>query len=279
LTGKTAIVTGANSGIGCSVSRDLAQAGARVVLAVRNPEKRERAAADMPGATEVRELDLGSLNSVRAFAAAWEGPIDLLINNAGVSAPSLARTANGFESDFGINHLGHFALTNLLLDNITSRVVTVTSQAERLAGSTSRTPTGNTVPSTPDAHITTRSSRTYCSPPDCSAGWPRPARQCCQTPRTPASFRQTSTTATAVASPYGNSSSRCWRRTRITAPYRCSTPPSPRSLATASPAPDISRTCVAPPEIIDRSATANNPQLADRLWTVSEDLAGIRSPI
>ena len=70
---------------------------------------------------------------MRAFAAAWDGPIDLLINNAGVSAPGLTRTADGFESKFGTNHLGHFALTNLLLGHVTGRVVTVASQAERLA--------------------------------------------------------------------------------------------------------------------------------------------------
>jgi NAD(P)-dependent dehydrogenase (short-subunit alcohol dehydrogenase family) len=131
LTGTTAVVTGASSGIGSSVSRDLARAGARVVLAVRNLEKGKRAAAAMPGVTDVRQLDLASLDSVRAFAAAWDGPIDLLINNAGVSLPSLAHTADGFESTFGTNHLGHFALTNLLLEHITGRVVTLASQAER----------------------------------------------------------------------------------------------------------------------------------------------------
>jgi NAD(P)-dependent dehydrogenase (short-subunit alcohol dehydrogenase family) len=133
MTGKTVIVTGANGGIGRSVARELAAAGARVVLAVRSTAKGEEAAAGMPGATEVRELDLASLDSVRAFAAAWDGAIDLLINNAGVSAASLTRTTDGFESDFGVNHLGHFALTNLLLDHVTGRVVTVASQAERLA--------------------------------------------------------------------------------------------------------------------------------------------------
>ena len=100
---------------------------------MRNTEKGKAAAATTPGRTEVRELDLASLHSVRAFAAGWDGPIDLLINNAGVSAPSLTRTADGFEAKFGTNHLGHFALTNLLLEHITGRVVTVASQAERFA--------------------------------------------------------------------------------------------------------------------------------------------------
>jgi NAD(P)-dependent dehydrogenase (short-subunit alcohol dehydrogenase family) len=87
----------------------------------------------MPGSTEVRELDLASLECVRAFAAGWDGPIDLLINNAGVSGWSLARTTDGFETKLGTNHLGHFALTNLLLPHVTGRIVTVASQAERLA--------------------------------------------------------------------------------------------------------------------------------------------------
>ncbi|HEY2279235.1 MAG TPA: oxidoreductase [Streptosporangiaceae bacterium] len=133
LTGQTAIVTGASSGLGQSVAHALAGAGARVVLAVRNPAKGQAVAATIPGRTEVRQLDLARLDSVRAFAAAWDGPIELLINNAGVSAPALTRTADGFEADFGVNHLGHFTLANLLLDQVTGRVVTVASQAERMA--------------------------------------------------------------------------------------------------------------------------------------------------
>jgi NAD(P)-dependent dehydrogenase (short-subunit alcohol dehydrogenase family) len=85
----------------------------------------------MRGETEVRRLDLASLVSVREFAAGWEGEIDLLINNAGVMAPPLTRTAEGFELQFGTNHLGHFALTNLLLEQITGRVVTVSSTGHR----------------------------------------------------------------------------------------------------------------------------------------------------
>ncbi len=132
MTGKTVIVTGANSGIGLATAQALAGAGARVVFAVRNIEKGKAAAASTVGVTEVRGLNLASLDSVRAFAAAWDGQIDLLINNAGVGGPQLARTADGFEMQFGTNHLGHFALTNLLLEHITGRVVTVASQAERL---------------------------------------------------------------------------------------------------------------------------------------------------
>ena len=131
LSGRTVIITGANSGIGLAAAQALATAGARVVLAVRDQAKGEAAAATIPGTTEVRPLDLASLDSVRAFAAAWHGDIHLLINNAGVMIPPLSRTADGFELQFGTNHLGHFALTNLLLPQVTGRVVTVSSDAHR----------------------------------------------------------------------------------------------------------------------------------------------------
>jgi NAD(P)-dependent dehydrogenase (short-subunit alcohol dehydrogenase family) len=132
MNGRTAIVTGANSGIGRAAARALADAGARVVLAVRDTDKGRAAAASMPGETEVRRLDLASLASVREFAAGWEGDVDLLINNAGVMVPPLTRTADGFELQFGTNHLGHFALTNLLLTHVTGRVVTVSSTGHRM---------------------------------------------------------------------------------------------------------------------------------------------------
>ena len=136
LTGQTAVVTGANSGIGLETAKALTARGARVIIAVRDEAKGRTAAEGMhgPGTTEVRPLDLASLDSVRAFAKAWDGgPVDLLINNAGVMLPPLTRTTDGFELQFGTNHLGHFALTNLLLPHITAhgRVVTVSSGAHR----------------------------------------------------------------------------------------------------------------------------------------------------
>jgi NAD(P)-dependent dehydrogenase (short-subunit alcohol dehydrogenase family) len=133
LTGTTAVVTGASNGIGRSAAHALSAAGAHVVLAVRDAGRGEAAAAGFPGTTEVRVLDLADLASVRAFAAGWDGPVDLLLNNAGAHAETLTRTADGFELMFGVNHLGHFALTNLLLPHLTGRVVTVASQAERMA--------------------------------------------------------------------------------------------------------------------------------------------------
>ncbi|MEV2274527.1 oxidoreductase [Nocardiopsis sp. NPDC049922] len=133
LSGRTAVVTGANSGLGLETTRILARKGMRVVMAVRDEEKGEAAAASVDGVTEVRRLDLADLDSVRAFARAWDGPIHLLINNAGVMAIPKSTTKDGFETQFGVNHLGHFALTNLLLPQVTGRVVTVSSGLHRLA--------------------------------------------------------------------------------------------------------------------------------------------------
>jgi len=132
MSGRTVIVTGANSGIGEAAAAALAGAGARTVLAVRDLHRGRQAAARISGETDVRELDLASLASVRRFAEQWQGEVDLLINNAGVMVPPLGRTADGFELQFGSNHLGHFALTNLLLEHVRQRVVTVSSGAHRL---------------------------------------------------------------------------------------------------------------------------------------------------
>jgi NAD(P)-dependent dehydrogenase (short-subunit alcohol dehydrogenase family) len=141
--GRTFVVTGANSGLGFETARQLAAHGARVVLAVRShargTEAVARLTAAQPGAAvESRPLDLADLNSVRAFAAAIVGdgtPVDVLINNAGVMYPPRRLTVQGFESQFGTNHLGHFALTGLLFGTIRRgtdpRVVTVSSGEHR----------------------------------------------------------------------------------------------------------------------------------------------------
>ena len=143
-TGRVAIVTGSNTGLGYDTARVLAARGARVVMAVRDTAKGDAAAARIrelsPGAeVTVHELDLGSLASVRAAAAelaAAHPRIDLLINNAGVMYPPKQNTADGFELQFGTNHLGHFALTGLLLKNLLgvdgSRVVAVASIAHNI---------------------------------------------------------------------------------------------------------------------------------------------------
>ena len=130
-TGRTVIVTGANSGLGEVTARELARVGATVILAVRNTAKGDAAAAGMSGAVEVRKLDLQDLASVREFAAGVDG-VDVLVNNAGIMAVPYAQTVDGFESQIGTNHLGHFALTNLLLPKLTDRVVTVSSMLHLL---------------------------------------------------------------------------------------------------------------------------------------------------
>lgn len=137
--GRVAIVTGANTGLGFETARMLAERGARVVLAVRDVEKGKQAAARIAGDVGVQALDLASLDSIRSAAAdlrALHPRIDLLINNAGVMYPPKRTTADGFELQFGTNHLGHFALTGLLLDRLLdvpgSRVVTVSSVGHRI---------------------------------------------------------------------------------------------------------------------------------------------------
>ncbi|MFC4504859.1 MULTISPECIES: oxidoreductase [Streptomyces] len=145
-SGRVAVVTGANSGLGYVAARELARRGARVVLACRS-EARGRAAVErlrgeVPGAdAEFGRLDLGDLASVREFGTSYEGRLDLLLNNAGVMALPYGTTADGFETQFGVNHLGHFALTGLLLPALLgtpgggagpARIVTVSSMAHLL---------------------------------------------------------------------------------------------------------------------------------------------------
>src|SRR6202142_3678394 len=126
--GRTAIITGANSGLGEVTARELARVGAHVILAVRNTEKGKTTAQQMTGDVEVRRLDLQDLASVRQFADGVDS-VDVVVNNAGIMAVPHAVTADGFESQIGTNHLGHFALTNLLLPKLSDRVVTVSSMA------------------------------------------------------------------------------------------------------------------------------------------------------
>ncbi|MFG3150902.1 oxidoreductase [Streptomyces sp. NPDC048219] len=141
--GRTAVVTGANSGLGYVVARELARTGARVVLACRSEARGaaalERLTGEVPGAdVELARLDLGDLASVRKFVSALPyGRVDLLVNNAGVMALPYGTTADGFETHFGVNHLGHFALTGLLLPALLAapdaRIVTVSSMMHALA--------------------------------------------------------------------------------------------------------------------------------------------------
>ncbi|MFI6547707.1 SDR family NAD(P)-dependent oxidoreductase [Streptomyces prunicolor] len=131
LTGRTVVITGAGRGLGLITARELARVGARVVLGVRDTGKARRAVAGLPGTFEVRPLDVSDLTSVRAFADAWSGDLDLLINNAGVMDIPAARTADGLDLQTATNHTGPFLLTTLLLDRITDRVVHVTSELHK----------------------------------------------------------------------------------------------------------------------------------------------------
>ncbi|MCD0449321.1 SDR family oxidoreductase [Actinocorallia sp. API 0066] len=133
-TGRTFVVTGANSGLGLETARRLAEHGARVIMTARDPEKGRAAAAGLPGEVKVRTLDLADLDSVARFAAGVERA-DVLVNNAGVMMTPRGTTAQGFELQFGTNHLGHFALTALLYpvlrEGSAPRVVTVSSSLHR----------------------------------------------------------------------------------------------------------------------------------------------------
>jgi NAD(P)-dependent dehydrogenase (short-subunit alcohol dehydrogenase family) len=130
--GRRFVVTGGSGGLGLETARVLAERGAEVVLAVRDPAKGEAAAAKVTGAVEVRRLDVADLASVRDFAATV-GPVDVLINNAGVLAVPYALTVDGFETHLATNHLGHFALANLMLPQVRDRVVVISSDAHRSA--------------------------------------------------------------------------------------------------------------------------------------------------
>lgn len=136
LTGKTFVVTGATAGLGEVTTRELARAGARVVMAVRNQKKAAevvRSFGNTRGQVEVSPLDLSRLASVHAFAQQWTEPLDVLVNNAGISLVPLQYTEDGFELQMATNYFGAFALTNALLPHITDRIVSLSSQLHRIS--------------------------------------------------------------------------------------------------------------------------------------------------
>ena len=133
LTGRRIIVTGATNGVGLGTARALTQAGAHVILAVRNTALGEQRAAEMGGSTSVVELDLANLASVLSFAERIDDDVDVLINNAGALSQHRTETVDGFETTIGTNLLGPFVLTNLLFGRIRSTIVNVGSDAHRSA--------------------------------------------------------------------------------------------------------------------------------------------------
>ncbi len=140
LSGRTAIVTGGYSGIGLETTRALAQKGVRVIVPVRSPEKAAETLAGVQGDVKTAPLDLADLGSVRAFAESMLGELqhlDLLVNNAGIMACPLSRVGPGWESQFGVNHMGHFALTKALLPLIEktpgARVVALSSTGHKIS--------------------------------------------------------------------------------------------------------------------------------------------------
>lgn len=140
LTGKTAIVTGGYSGLGLETTRALAAAGASVIVPVRTPEKAAQALADVAGDVTTAPMDLADIASVQIFATDFKNAhdtLDILINNAGIMACPEARVGNGWESQFGVNHIGHFALTTALMPLLTktenARVVALSSAGHKIS--------------------------------------------------------------------------------------------------------------------------------------------------
>ena len=281
LEGTTVVVTGANSGLGLVTARELARVGAHVVLAVRDEERGRTAAATIAGSSEVRRLDLADLGSVRAFADGWTGDLDVLINNAGVMAVPKARTVDGFEMQFGTNHLGHFALTNLLLPSITDRVVTVSSGAHRMGrivlddlnwerrrykawAAYGQSKLANLL-------FTLELERRLIAAESPRPGARGPPRLRGDEP--PVTYREPDHLGADGASP-----TRSWPRAtpRARCP-RCS-PPRRTYPEGASSDRTASSRLRGYPELVSPSAAATDPDMAARLWAASEQLTGTTFP-
>ena len=287
LSGKRAIVTGGSSGIGVETARALAGAGAEVTLAVRDTGAGERVASDIDGDVHVGRLDLSDQASVRAFAAAWDGPLHILVNNAGVMAlPELQRSPEGWELQFATNHLGHFALALGLHDALAAaggaRIVSLSSVgAPARARSTSTTCTSSAASTTRCSPTRSPRPPTSCSPSRPSAAGRRrdhgqrgpPGRDHRLQPLAPPRPRGARDAAHLRHLPLQDPRSRARRR-------RSSSPPGRRSTATAA---TTSRTATRRPSSPRRSrpwaapgvaSYAIDPVDAERLWEVSEALIG-----
>ena len=253
--------------------------GAHVVLAVRNTAKGEEAAAQIDGETEVRRLDLADLASVRAFAEETTADVDVLINNAGVMNVPLAHTADGFEMQIGTNHLGHFALTNLLLPRIKDRVVTVASGSHRYGkirlddlnweqGYRATWPTAR------------RSWPTCCSWPSCSAGSTRPARPCVRSARTPAGRRPTSRARSGnrVEDALMTVGNRLFAQSGDMGAEPTLFAATQDVPGNSYAGPDGRFEMRGHPTLVGRSKAAEDLVTARRLWELSEQLTGVSFP-
>lgn len=293
LAGRRVIVTGANSGIGAETARALAEHGASVTLAVRSRAKGEATAATIKGTTEVRELDLADLASVRRFAHEWSlahpSGLDLLINNAGIMAIPRRLSADGYEVQLATNHLGHFALTGLLLPALVaipnSRVVTVSSSAHRMVRGMNfddlmgerKYSRWNTYGQSKLANLLFTSElqrRLDAAGMDVKAMAAHPGY---------------SNTNLQHASPEMRNAGLEMRITKLMNSL-VGQSPAMGALPTlfAATAPGLpGDTYVGPngpaeirgyPRVVDRTAAAKDRRAADRLWTVSEELTGVHYP-
>ncbi|MEV6403010.1 oxidoreductase [Streptomyces bobili] len=282
LTGRTAVVTGANSGIGLTAADALTRAGAHVVFAVRDLDRGRTAAATLTGSTEVRRLDLADLSSVREFADAWQGrPLDLLINNAGVMMLPQRRTRDGFEMQFGTNHLGHFALTNLLLPYVTDRVVTVSSGAHRWGGATIRFDDLNL-----DTDYTPRGAYAQSKLANLLFTLELQRRLTQAGSRVRALAAHPGYAATNLQSHAGSRAARAAMRfsNRFFAQDdRAGALPTLYAATADLPGasyvgPDGIAEMRGAPTLVGRTAAASDPEVARRLWTVSEELTKVTFP-
>ncbi len=281
LTGTTIIVTGGNSGIGLEAVRSFALNGAHVVLAVRDERRGSDAAATVEGSTEVRHLDLADLASVRAFAENWSGDIRVLVNNAGVLVPPFGRTRDGFELQFGTNHLGHFALTNLLLPYLTGRVVTVASNAHR---------TGHI-----DFDDLDWSTREYRAGSDAYAQsklanllftLELQRRLEASDSRVIATAAHPGMAATNLGASTGNAMLRLVGKIAVRwVAQSAAAGAAPTLFAATAPMPGAGYAgpsrrggMTGPPVLVDRAAAAEDQVTAARLWSVSEELTGVEFP-
>ncbi|GAA0580647.1 oxidoreductase [Paractinoplanes ferrugineus] len=274
LTGRTVVITGASSGIGLATAHAFGAAHARVVLAVRDTAKGTAAAASIPGETDVRHLDLADLDSVRRFADRWSDPIHILVNNAGVSSPTRQQTRDGFELQFGTNHLGPFALTNLLLPHVTGRVVALSSQAERTGRinfddlNFERTPY--------------QESRAYAAAKLANLLFITELQRRLTEAGSPvlAAAAHPGLVATPMTTGSGGTLTRLIVRHLAQSPAQGALPVLFAATADIPPGsftgPEHAMHMRGGAELIGRSKHSKNPELARRLWTVSEDLTGIK---